>query len=86
MYLQAITNFKHGRTAFEKGVVYDVPEALGGYLMGVGWGKPLEALPDGVKAVAPALADLLPNAPAERKGTDTLEVQDVDIGVMSPKV
>jgi len=83
MYVEAKTDFKHGRTAFAKGVVYDVPEALGGYFLGVGWCNHVAELPVGKAPLKPAIADLLPNAPAERKGAD-LEVQDVHTDLSSP--
>lgn len=76
MDIIASTDFKHGRVQFKKGKAYSVPEAVGGYFVGVGWAK--EHQGGGAKAVAPEL--LGSDAPAKRKG-DTLEVQDVKLKV-----
>jgi len=85
MNIRARTTFMHGRTRFEAGQLYAVPEALGGYLIGVGWALPMLEPLTGV-VHTPKLADLQPNAPdAVRKG-NTLEVQDVHTTMHSPNV
>jgi len=77
MNIRALTSFKHGRATFEKNIVYNVPERVGGYFVGVGWAKEDIAGADEETITIP-VEELTGDAP--RVAAD-LEVQDVNIGI-----
>ena len=74
MKILARTSFKHGRVAFDKGVVYEVPKSLAAYFYRVGW---VEAADREAQAQVVDSSLLAPSAP--RNGKD-LEVQNGTIG------
>jgi hypothetical protein len=77
MNIVATTNFKHAKFAFTKGEAYTVPDALGGYFMGVGWAR-AQAEGDPVAKSVPGDA-LAVDAP-QRTG-NTLDIQSARVGV-----
>lgn len=83
MRIEAQTVFKHGRVKLEKGGLYDVPERFGGYFVGMGWAKDYA----GDKPCETITAEQFASeAPKEARVSDTLEVQDAQLGTSSPNV